>query len=295
MQGILGAYRAARSRLDRLASDFGAIEQQIEQALRGDGPASMPFASIRQVEIRCFGPFEVRVDGETLSLPSGGKAVAVLKLLAARGGASVPRDVLLERLWPEADPAAGANRLRVAVHALRRMLASLDVELVTFADGAYRLSTQAGVLIDADEFERCWQRALRLDAEGHPDEATEACREAERLYRGDYFEDDAFEEWALVRREYLRDVYLNVLVRLAERAHERGEQGACIQRCHAILREDPCNEEAYRLLMSSHAQRGQRARALRWYAVCERTLRDELDASPAPATLELRNRIVQGG
>ena len=41
-----------------------------------------------------------------------------------------------------------------------------------------------------------------------------------------------------------------------------------------IVLADPCREDAYRMLMSSHAALNQYARAGAWYAVCVRHIHD---------------------
>jgi DNA-binding SARP family transcriptional activator len=291
LAAVLGGYRGVRSRLEQLASDVAALELGLERALRAGDPPAPPVAA--QIEIRCLGSFDLRLGGVLLPLPPGGKPISVVKFLTARSGRPTPRELLIDTLWPDADPAAGANRLRVALHALRQLLPEPAADLVAYADGAYRLDAAGGVLIDADEFERSWERALRLEAEERSTAAADAYRQAERLYRGEYLADDPYEEWTLVRREYLRDAHLNTLLRLAQLALERGDQGGCVRRCHNVLKDDRCSEEAYRLLMRSHSDHGQYARALRWFAVCEQRLREDLDTAPSPATLELRARILE--
>ena len=134
--------------------------------------------------------------------------------------------------------------------------------------------------------------AHSLEQSGELDRALTVYGEAEALYRGDYFEDDPYEDWALVRRQHLRDLYLNLLIKLALLALERGDDEACISHCHEIVRQDSCSEDAYRLLMIAHAHRGNRARAFRWYTLCEQALRRELDVEPSAVTRGLREEIL---
>ncbi len=295
--GILADYRRARGLLESLAGDFSLIERRLEQEAQEQHPllaAAAPPAATPTLEIRCLGSFSVLLDGVPLTLPPSGKPVAVLKLLAARGGRATARDLLLEALWPEADSDAAANRLRVALHGLRRMVGDAGSELIAYKGGNYRLAPGHHIVIDAERFEELWQQGQRLDGEGRQADAAAAYSAAERLYRGDYLEDDAYEDWTLVRREYLRDAHFNLLFRLSLLAFERGDDVSCGAACHKILRQDPLSEEAYRVLMVSHSRRGQLARALRWYHICEQVLRSELGVSPSAETTELRDAIRAG-
>ena len=74
--------------------------------------------------IETLGGFRVR-RGEQVVPPSAWrskKAQSLLKVLVARSGQPVPRDVLKETLWPDADPATLANRLSVALSTVRTIL-----------------------------------------------------------------------------------------------------------------------------------------------------------------------------
>src|SRR5829696_1448989 len=51
------------------------------------------------------------------------KARAVVKLLSLAPGHSLPRERLLDLLWPDLSPEAASNNLRYALHVARRALA----------------------------------------------------------------------------------------------------------------------------------------------------------------------------
>ena len=294
---LLGDYRRTRTQLVTVTDEFAAIERRLE-LLDGHGdwpdppltatPSTAPPATL---EIGCLGRFCVTWDGKPVEVPTGGKSAAVLKFLASRGGRPTPRDLFFEAVWPGVDADLAANRLRVALYGLRHSTRDA-IELVVYDDGQYRIAPDARLLLDFELFEAQWELGQRFERGGQTEQAAAAYASAERLYRGDFLEDDSFVEWTVVRREYLRDLYLNLLLRLATLAYEHGDEAGCVSRCHKILREDPCSEDAYGLLIRSHLRRGRRARALSWFGVCERTLRAELDVAPSPAIVALRDQIV---
>lgn len=281
---------ALRQITDELATRVRGLEKVVPA--RGATSTSEETATAVRpaLQILTLGSFRVLVDGEQLEIPASGRPATILKLLADRGTRPTPRDTLIEALWPDSTPDVGANRLRVAIHGLRQLVGA-DRDLVTFDGGSYRLNVDQ-LEIDADRFETLIIDGAGIEESGDTDRAMAAYREAASLYRGDYFEDDLFEDWAVLRRQHLRDLYLNLLVKLASLAYERDDDSACIRRCHEIIRQDDCSEDAYRLLMLMHARRGNRARALRWYELCEQTLERELGVSPSTITQQLRDQIL---
>jgi DNA-binding SARP family transcriptional activator len=275
-----------------LADAFGQQAERHDAATGTALPVGDPGRPT--LEIDCLGAFAVRLDGDRLDLRSSGKSVGVLKFVATRPGQAAPREQLIEALWPDSDADAASNRLRVAVHSLRRMVRpDLTPDLVLYQDGMYRIDPTFEVVVDANRFSELLERAERLEQSGDSDRAITLYREAELLYRGDYLEEDLYEDWAQVRRENLRDVYLTLEYRLAVHARERGNHAECVDRASKIVERDSCNEEAYALLIRSHAERGHPTRALKWFDVCERALKTELGMRPSVELIRLRDSILE--
>jgi tetratricopeptide (TPR) repeat protein len=74
--------------------------------------------------IETLGGFRVRRAGEAVPLSSwrSKKARDLLKLLVAHGGRPVPRELLMEQLWPGERPERLGNRLSVAISTVRTTL-----------------------------------------------------------------------------------------------------------------------------------------------------------------------------
>lgn len=240
------------------------------------------------VAICLLGGFSVFKHGQPVPMRSGGKLETLLGLLAIRG-MGVPRDALQQTLWPEREPELAAQSLNSLVHLSRKVLdAGLAGMEVIVRDGAtYRLNLAAGVSVDACLFSALADRAADAAGAGHTDAAVGYLAEAVELYRGDLCLDA--DVGALVERERLRAQYLNALARLADYEYKRGDVGACLRMALRMLASDPCREDAHRLVMRCHMQRGERIQALRQYQLCERLLRAELDTAPEPATTALFN------
>jgi DNA-binding SARP family transcriptional activator len=252
-----------------------------------------------RLRLFCLGPFEVYLGEECIPLRRMSKGRTILQFLASRPRQPVLRDVLLEALWPEDDPDVANNRLKVAMHHLRQNRAAGDAEgehgeYVIFRDGCYMFSPHLPVWTDVEAFEAAWKTGARLERSGRPEQAIPFFEQAEALYRGDYFEDDRFEEWMLVRREELKETYLRILDKLSHFWLRQGVLESAIDGWKKILVKDPWREDVYRHLMVCFARNGQRGLALHWYDVCVQVLEKELQLAPEPETITLYNRIRRG-
>ena len=307
LQTILTDYRQATATLDQVAITFRNRESQLRKLMAPPEPSSVrlspgpaPFTKspgrTPSIAFYCLGKFRVEVDGTPVEILGRRKALKILKFLVQAQGRLCPRELLLETFWPESEPEAASNRLRVALHAARRFFATIANvgEVIVYQNGSYGLNSSLDLWIDADEVEELWDQGVRFERDGRRTEAAQRYEAAELRYRGDYLEEDLYEEWTLLRRERLRDTYLHLLGRLAAWCMEDRDYGSCIVRCHKLLAEDPYREDAYRLLMHCYVEMGQVATSLHWYEICADNLRKGLDAAPSLQTTDLQRQIMTG-
>jgi DNA-binding SARP family transcriptional activator len=244
------------------------------------------------LEARLLGSLEVRIDGSPVPSWNGQRGISVFRHLLFRRQHVCARDELLEEFWPDIPAAAARNRLQVAVSGLRR--AFLDVtalNVVEFADGAYRINPDLLVEVDVGNFDRALRAADAAERAGNADEARTAYRQAIALYRGDFAADVPFEQWTLLPRESMRIKLVDALDRLSRLDLADRRMDDCIATAHRMLDVDPCREDAHRLLMRCYATQGRTYQALRQYEFCERILRATIDAGPAPDTTALYRAI----
>jgi DNA-binding SARP family transcriptional activator/RecA/RadA recombinase len=248
------------------------------------------------VHIRLFGPFEVLRDGQPLTVGEwrNQQTRTILKVLLARRGRVVTADQLLELLWPDADPPAARRRLHVRVSQLRRILSPDEpaAYLLTVEEG-YTFDPQANCWLDTVEFEARVRQGRGCQEDGDLAQAIDAYESARALYRGDFLEEDLYQDWTFVEREWWRERFLSVLTELAECYACRGHYRRAITRCRQVLVADPCRESVYVRLMLYHYYAGEQDRALRVYERCRRVLADELGVEPLPQTADLHTQILQ--
>ncbi len=181
-----------------------AAEPRAAEGAVADGPAVL--------RVRMLGSFEVSLGGRRIEAWHGQRGQMLLKYLLARRGRSCPRDVLIDAFWPEIEPGRARNRLHVALSALRRSLRdAAGASVVEFHEGSYRINPAVRLDLDVDAFEGLLARARRGEREGSAEEAIEAYAGALALYRGDFLDDDLYEDWTVMPREALHSAYLDGL------------------------------------------------------------------------------------
>lgn len=257
-----------------------------------DGQGATP-----DLDIRCLGPWELYHQGSLITPDrvTRRKALTLLKVLLTYDGRPVPKDILIELLWPEVEPEAGAGRLRVIVHALRQLVEPSGHRgkwmFIHNEGDRYSFNPQAPCRIDVEEFRTLVDLGRRAEAQSNPEAATHTYEAAVQLYRGDFLEDEPFAEWCWAEREHLRETCLDVLKRLSALGAKAGEWEQSLKHLRHALRIDPLREEVHRELMRSLWAAGRRDEALRQYEVCRELLERELDVIPLPETRQLIQQI----
>jgi predicted ATPase/DNA-binding SARP family transcriptional activator len=239
-----------------------------------------------------LGAYQVAFGGEAVpdTVWRQRRAAAVVKLLALEPAHRLHRDQVIDALWPDLDPAAGANNLRVALYHARRGLqeagAAPDVFLVR--DGEIIvLGPPELIAVDIDEFQEALERAWRS-----PDPT--AAQEALARYGGDLLPDDLYDDWAESRRATLRASVLVLLRRLAQLFEERGELDQTISAVQRLLATEPLDEAAHAALIRLFAMTGRRSEASAQYDRLVALLTRELAVAPQPATQDLIAAIREG-
>lgn len=222
-------------------------------------------------------------------------AKTIFKLLFTRRRKRIPKDVLQDELWPDASPEIADNRLRVAVHVLRKQLGEQKQGVPRFVgqlEGTYYVDSSVPYWSDVEEFERNVRQARARLTSGMPEPALRAFQQAEALYQDDYLRDDPYADWVVPVREHLRETYLAMLAEMAaiHATQDRPEEAA--RYCRKILRVEPWREEVYRRLMEHLLAAHRPQEALRAYEQCARVLRSDLGITPSPETAALRDRIL---
>src|SRR6185312_7362939 len=211
-----------------------------------------------RVDLELLGGFDVRVDGVPVpeTAWTNGRARDLVKLLALAPGHRLPRDRVLEALWPQLGVDAWLANLHKAAHHARRALGSGGA--VVLRGGLVLLAPEAAIETDVERFE----------ASGDPEH-----------YAGDLLPDDPYASWADEPRRLLHAGFLDALRRAG--------------RWERLAREEPADEPAQRAVMRARFAAGDRAGALRAFAALSDAL-GALGIRPSVETLALHARVAGG-
>ncbi|HEX8916976.1 MAG TPA: AAA family ATPase [Chloroflexota bacterium] len=230
-------------------------------------------------QVRILGPFELVRDGAAVDTAGWQpRALTLFKLIASAPDRRRSRDDLIDVLWPDATPDAGASNLRYTLHLLRRALGSMDPSPVLYQAGWVSLNPAYTWEIDLDRF-----NAL-IHAAGDNLEQLEAAAE---LYRSEPFEEDRYEDWAMPLREGVQRAWRDLCLRLAHGYKEQERNETAAGWYERFLQSDPLDEEIVQKLISLLIGSGRQTEALRVFQRFEQRLREELDLGPMPETVAL--------
>lgn len=229
------------------------------------------------IDITLLGRFAVRVDGEVVAEErwAGLRPAQLVQLLALADGHRLPREQVIDTLWPHLDPEAGAANLRKAAHHARQALGRHDT--VVLQGGNVALAPTLALNVDAQRFETIARAAL-ASASGPGDPA--ACAEAAARYGGELLPAARYEPWAEAPRERLRALQVALLRAAGD--------------WQRLVELDPADEPSSRELMRRDLAAGNRSAAIRAYARLRAALQQSLGVAPEVATTVLYRSAIEG-
>ena len=271
-----------------------AVSTAASRAMAGAGVPEPP-----PLDIYCLGPFQINRGLTPIAEEDWKrrKVKSLFKYVVSSRDMCASKDEVIEALWPDLDPEAASNNFYRTLHHLRRLLdqtgGSNGGSYVLFDGGLIRLSSDLVARVDVDDFERLVSQGREKAAAGDLEAARRAWEAAVKLYRGDFLADDPYEDWTHTKRELLREIYFSTLTKLSEIHIQQRDWETAGNYLRRILALDNTREDIHFRLISCLASNGNHSEAIRQYQRCERALREELEAEPAPETKALFLQIVR--
>ena len=241
------------------------------------------------LEVRVLGPIEVKGEGPPVAL-GGARQRAVLGLLVLAAPATVPTEVLVDRLWSGEPPATAVVTLQGYLSRLRKALAGMPLAIETRSPG-YALELDPEV-IDARRFERLLGEGRAALQEGRPGPAASLLGEALALWRGPALADLADEPFAVAEATRLEELRLAALETRFEAELALGRQADAVAELEAVVAAHPLREGLRGQLMRALHGSGRTAEALRVYSAGRELLAEELGIEPGTALQRLEHAIL---
>ena len=240
-----------------------------------------------------LGLFRVYYDDKPITNWPSGKGKSIFKYLIFHREHPIAKEVLMDTFWPDAHPDAARNNLNVAIYGLRQAFrtAHPNTSFVVFQNGAYSINPNLQVWVDSEAFIQQHKAAKELEDQGNLAAAMNTYRASESLYQGEFLAEDRYEDWLQPHRQKIQNIYLHLLEQLGRHYLEQKAYDSCITVCNKMIAVEPCMEAAHCRLMRCYYRQGQPFLALRQYHQCIESLKNELNATPTPKTVELYQRI----
>lgn len=291
--------RALQPLLSHHDSEISRRAAEILNRLNGHAADLRPVRGsfVPPLTFRCFGHFRVQ-RGETW-LPEKAwrrrKTKRLLKYVVLSPHHTISKDIVIDRLWGDLDPAAANSNFYRTLYNARRVLEPQSPRshssYLVLKGGLLRLAEGVVQSVDLDDFTTDIEIARRALRQGDRITAQRRLEQATSLYTDDLFTDDLYDDWVQAQREHLRNLYLSALADLAGLALQASQHEQAAYYYRKILNLDPAREEFCLKLIDCLARLGYRAEALRHVAACEQALA-ELGVSPSPQLLSSKERLL---
>jgi tetratricopeptide (TPR) repeat protein len=139
----------------------------------------------------------------------------LLKVIVSYGAKGIPKEALIDQLWPEERPKSAESDFKTTLQRLRK---SLEPDINKDFGSSY-IHLQGNVVsidaelcqVDVDLFLLLLRNGEEKEKAGDVKEALLIYNEAIEIYRGDFLPDEFYIPWADKRREELRESTLSCL------------------------------------------------------------------------------------
>jgi DNA-binding SARP family transcriptional activator len=216
------------------------------------------------IELQVLRAFEVRRDGDVVSLPPSAQRLVAFLAVHER---PVHRDHVSGNLWLESTGRQADTSLRATL----RQLGREDCPLIDANGTLVRL--EPDVAVDLHEA-RHRARAVLGRVGASAGDIDRLCLAGELL-------PGWYEDWVLVERERFRHLRLHALDALCEALTLAGRYAAAVVVGGAAVGAEPLRESAQRLLIQAHLAGGNRDEAVHQYREFRGLLASELGLAPS--------------
>lgn len=245
------------------------------------------------LEYRVLGPLEVLSDSEAVEVAAP-KQRSLLALLLIHANKALTQDRILDDLWGESPPGGGTKTLQVHVANLRKLLEPdrerrRSPEVLVTRGRGYSLQVDPGAL-DAARFEQSVGEARRL-ALSHPERAAALLTEALAEWRGEPYEDLAYEDFAQAEIRRLEELKMMAIEDRIEAELAIGRHRELLSELQALTAVHPLRERLWGQLMVALYRSGRQGDALGAYRRARAAL-GELGIEPTSELRGLEEQIL---
>ncbi|MFD5245504.1 BTAD domain-containing putative transcriptional regulator [Amycolatopsis sp. NPDC058340] len=240
------------------------------------------------MEFRVLGAVEAWAGGVPVDLGSP-KQRLVLAVLLLEAGKPVPRDRIIDLLWPEEPPASARNTVQALVSRLRAVFRGAGGPEIVSEGTRYLLKVDARQ-VDLHRFTELTAQARDADDET----AVELLDEALGLWRGDALSDVVSGEVAQRLRGGMHEARWTALEDRAEAQLRLGRGRQVLAELTELVAAHPLRQRFVGQLMLALHREGRTDDALEAFRALRDRLGSELGLDPSPELRRLETAILGG-
>ena len=220
------------------------------------------------IELCLFGGFSLYSGGEDVALPRHARRVVAYLSLDNTCDTDCGRDLVADRLWPDAPMERARASLRTALWRIRQVCPAVvtsDSKGLTLAESVW---------VDVHHFRSVAEHVIALKVDSDPHDLRLMRSAVELLPGWD-------EDWLTLVREQLRHLRLHALEASARRMLRREHHSDAIDVMLAVVAEEPLRESAQAALIEAHLAEGNVAEARHQFEAYSAQLWQELRLHPS--------------
>ncbi len=285
---------AIKGELSRLESHPSRCIQKVARIIK----KQITRRRLSSLEVRTLGGFRIIKDGRAMAPKSLNrrKPFRLLKVIVARGGIQIPKELIFEDLWPKSSLATAEKVFKVTLHRLRAALEKdlkhkTSASYITLKDNLISLDPHH-LQVDCDHFEELCRQAENKLRQRRKREAIVYYEQARDLYEGDFLPEERYAEWVKTRREKLKQKHRQLHLALADIHLSNNAVNRAIWCYQTLMQIDPSFENSYRELIRLYLDQQRPNEALWVFRACQKALRKTISSPPDEATRALVQHLL---
>jgi DNA-binding SARP family transcriptional activator len=207
------------------------------------------------------------------------KVLSLLAYLLTRPQFTASREQVIEALWPQMEPEAGANSLNQTSYFLRQVFEPTAAEDAT----AGYLNSRADLIwLDPELVRSRSSDCLKLIGMIRRDPSPDLVTDLAESYTGRFAVDFMYEDWASSFRDSLHASYLDRVERSIVADTKAGAFDRALLVAQLALQADPDAEQIELCLLRLYRRTGANAAAAEQYTHYASVMREQLGVEPPP-------------
>jgi LuxR family maltose regulon positive regulatory protein len=207
------------------------------------------------------------------------KVLSLLTFLLTRPQFTASREQVVEALWPEMEPEAGANSLNQTSYFLRHVFEPSTDDDVT----AGYLNSRADLIwLDSELVQSRSSNCLKLIGSMRRDPSPELVTKLAESYTGRFAVDFIYDDWASAFRDTLHASFLDRIERAVTADTKAGAFDRALSVAQLAMQADPDAEQIELCLLRLYRRTGANAAAAEQYTHYASVMREQLGVEPPP-------------